>query len=79
MPIEKVVEIGNAKDDGNQYLFKCPHCNKSSRISDYGGNLIDESTTCPKCDELITNEMIKASLETRIKALKGARVECKQS
>ena len=71
MPIDKVVDIGNI--DGRKYFFKCPHCKKASRISDYGGNIIQGSTTCPKCDQLITNEMIKENLETGIRGGRDAR------
>ena len=71
MPIDEVVQIGNT--DGRRFFFKCPHCKKASRISDYGGNIIQGSATCPKCDQLITNDMIKDNLETGIREGRDAR------
>ena len=64
MTAEKVVEIGLR--EGKFYFFKCPHCEKASRISEYGGNPIEESVTCPKCERLISNDKIFGGLETRI-------------
>lgn len=78
MPIDEVVKRGNI--DGGKIFFKCPHCKKASLISKYGGNLIEESTTCPKCEQHITNEMIKENLETGIRGGGDAlREHCTQS
>ena len=76
MPIDEVIQIGER--DGSKYFFKCPHCEKASRISDYGGNLIEGSTRCPKCDQLITNDVIKETLETRLRKGPKAPSDCKQ-
>lgn len=70
---EKVVEIGLTL--GKNYSFKCPRCNGVSRISQYGGNPIEESVTCPKCERLIPNDMIMRGLDTRIYIEKNAEVQ----
>ena len=69
---EKVVEIGLR--EGKNYFFKCPRCDEDSRISEYGGNPVEESVTCPKCERLIPNDMILRDLQTRIYRGKDASV-----
>ena len=73
MPIEEVIQILHR--DGRNVFFKSPHCEKASRMSDYGGNLV-EGSICPKCDQLITNDVMKENLETRFR---GGHNACNQS
>lgn len=75
MTPEEVAERGLT--EGKKYFFKCPHCDKASRISDYGGNLVEESVTCPKCERLITNDLIKGGLYTRLRPGPNAPVHHK--
>ncbi|CAF3963697.1 unnamed protein product [Rotaria sp. Silwood1] len=41
------VIIGNTV--GSIIPYKCPHCGTWSRVSSYGGNVVQGGATCPSC------------------------------
>ncbi len=46
-----LVTLGNTV--GFLIPVPCPKCGGWSRISSYGGNIVDGDATCPKCGEYI--------------------------